>query len=477
MSPPLLSHEPATGALLWQGEVGDVDAEVERAASAWGHWAARPITFRMETLRRYANGLLASEEALADLIAREVGKPLWEARAEVELAAMQVERAIAAYSERTGMRRLEGALGGRNALRHKPHGVLAVISPFSNPLSIPNGHIVPALIAGNGVVLKPSEKAPATAAMLVDLMHGAGVPKDLLRMLAGGPNVGQSLATHPGVHGVIFTGSARNGIEINRTLAGQPGTLVALEMGGNNAIVVWDTPDLATAAILVVQSAFACAGQLCTAARRLIVRDSLAAQLLAEILKLVDRLAIDHPHADPAPFMGPVIDTQVADGLTESFLYLMSRGGRPLRHMGRPKDDLPYLSPAIIDVTNVDERPDIELFGPLLQVIQVADFDAAIAEAAATHFGLSAALVGGSPEQFDRFWSSLSAGIINWNRTTHAVSPGAPVGGVGVSGNRRPGGSYSADRMAYPVASSESEQLRASIGIGLMPVDTRPMGD
>ena len=477
MSPPLLSYEPATGALLWQGEIGDVDAEVERVASAWGHWAARPVTFRIETLRRYANGLLASEDALADLIAREVGKPLWEARTEVELAATQVERAIAAYSERTGMRRLEGALGGRNALRHKPHGVIAVISPFCNPLSVANGHIVPALIAGNGVVLKPSEKAPATAAMLIDLMLGAGVPKDLLRMVAGGPDAGRALVAHAGVNGVIFTGSARNGIEINRTLATQPNKLVALEMGGNNALVVWDTPDLPTAAVLVIQSAFACAGQTCTAARRLIVRDSLASPLMAEILKLVDRLIVDHPHADPAPFMGPVIDTHVADGLTESFLYLMSRGGRPIRHMARPHGDLPFVSPAIIDVTHATERPDVELFGPLLQVVQVADFDAAIAEAGATHFGLSAALVGGSPEQFDRFWSSISAGIINWNRTTHATSPGAPMAGVGMSGNARPGGSYSADRMAYPVASSESEQLRASIGIGLIPVDTSRMGD
>ncbi len=175
--------------------------------------------------------------------------------------------------------------------------------------------------------------------------------------------------------------------------------------------------------------------------------------------------------------MGCLIDTHAADGLTESFVTLMSMGGRPIRHMKRPKGDLPFVSPAIVDVTAITERPDVELFGPLLQIIQVSDFDSAIREANATRYGLSASLIGGSPEHYDQFWASIHAGIINWNRPTNGASSAAPFGGVGVSGNHRPSAYYAADYCAYPVASAETEQLRASIGIGLAPVDTSAMGD
>lgn len=477
MSAQLFSYEPATGAPLWQGEPGDVEAELARVRSAWPHWAARPVTYRVEAVRRFANGLRAAEEQLAPLIAREVGKPLWEARTELDAAAAQAERAIAAWSERAGTRRLDGALGGRNALRHKPHGALALITPFCNPLAIPCGHIIPALLAGNGVVFKPSEKATAVAALLVDLLHQAGVPADLVRLLPGAGEQGRALALHRLVAGVLFTGSARVGVALHKALAGQPEKLLMLQMGGNNPLIAWDTPDLPGAASLIVQSAFGSAGQSCTAARRLIVRDTLAEPLLEEIRKLLDRIIIDDPLAQPAPFMGPVIDMETADGLTESLLTLSSMGGRPLRHMARPKGDLPFVSPAIVDVTRIAERPDVELFGPLLQLITVPDFDSAIREANATRFGLCAALVGGSPEQFDQFWSASTAGLINWNRTTHAIAPGAPLGGTGVSGNYRPGGGYAPDSMAYPVASSEEPQPRTHFGVGLRPVDTSAMGD
>jgi succinylglutamic semialdehyde dehydrogenase len=312
---------------------------------------------------------------------------------------------------------------------------------------------------------------------LVSLYHEAGIPKDCVRLLIGGPAEGKALAAHPDVGGILFTGSAHSGIAINRQFAAQPGKILALEMGGNNPIVVWDTPQLSDAAALVIQSAFLSAGQRCTAASRLIVKESLADALLAEVKKIADRLIVDHPHADPAPFMGPVIDNETADGLTESFLYLMSNGGKPIRHMVRPVKGRPFLSPAIIDVTAMAERPDVELFGPLLQVIRVPDFAAAIAEANNTRYGLSASLVGGSPEQYNQFWSSVRAGVVNWNRPTNGASSSAPFGGVGLSGNHRPSAYYAADYCAYPVVSAEIEAPRASIGVGLKDIDISAMGD
>jgi succinylglutamic semialdehyde dehydrogenase len=238
-------------------------------------------------------------------------------------------------------------------------------------------------------------------------------------------------------------------------------------MGGNNPIIVWDTTDLHSAAVIVVQSAFLSAGQRCTAARRLIVKDSLYDVLVSEVKRLADRLVIGDPHGEPAPFMGPVIDNNVADGLTESFLALMSHGGKPIKHMARPIPGRPFVTPGIIDVTQMTQRPDIELFGPLLQVISVPDFEAAIDEANNTMFGLSASLIGGAAQQYDQFWANSRAGIVNWNAPTNGAASNAPFGGVGISGNHRPGAYYAADYCAYPVVSAENELPKAMIGIGL----------
>lgn len=462
----IISFEPATGEELWRGPVGDVEEAVARARAAWPDWAAQPLANRIELLRRFANEIRKELDSFVDLIARETGKPRWEARTEIEGVINKVEISIRAYAERSAQRKLNSALKGTTAIRHKPHGVLAVIGPFNAPAFLPCGHIIPALIAGNAVIFKPSEKAPATGEFLIRCFHRAGLPEGAVQVVIGGPETGRRLAFHNDTDGVLFTGSAQNGIAINRKLAANPGKIVALEMGGNNPIVVWNTPIIDDAAVIVAHSAFTSAGQRCTAARRLIVKDTMYDALVEAIRKLADRIIVGAPFDEPAPFMGPVIDNAAADQLTESFLYLMSHGGRAIRHMTRPHGELPFLSPAMIDVTGMAERPDVELFGPLLQVIKVSDFDEAIAEANNTRFGLCASLVGGNPQEYNRFWANVRAGLINWNRSTNGVSSGTPLGGLGYSGNHRPSAFYAADYAAYPVASTELEQPRAAIGVG-----------
>jgi len=467
MTSELISIEPATGATLWQGAVSDVEHEVELARGAWAEWAARPLAVRAELLRRFVNIVRARADDLADTVARETGKPLWEAKTEVESVMAKVEISINAYSERTAQRRMDGAMGARTALRHKPHGVLAVLGPYNFPIHLPNGHIVPALLAGNAIVFKPSEKTPASGVKLVECFHAAGIPSGVVRVIVGGPAEGKALAASDGIDGLLFTGSARTGIVLNRQFADMPNKILALEMGGNNPIIVWDAPDAYTAAVLVVQSAFLSAGQRCTAARRLIVKDGAHEPLVAELKKLMGRLIVGEPYSEPAPYMGPVIDNEAADGLQESFLALLMKGGIPLVQLERPIETRPFLSPALIDVTDVKERPDIELFGPLLQMIRVPDFDAALIEANATRYGLSASLIGGTPQLYDQFWANSRAGIVNWNKPTNGASSSAPFGGIGLSGNHRPSAYYAADYCAYPVVSSEEENPRASIGIGL----------
>jgi succinylglutamic semialdehyde dehydrogenase len=467
MADRLISTEPATGAEVWSGEIGDAAKEVASARAAWPEWAAHSVSYRCEALRRFANEVRAREHDFADIIARETGKPYWEARTEVGSVINKVEISINAYSERTPQRKLEAALGNRVAVRHKPHGVLAVLGPYNFPAHLPNGHIVPALIAGNAVVFKPSEKTPASGAFLVECFHAAGIPEGVVRLLIGGPDQGRALAGEPGIDGLLFTGSAGAGMSLHRQFAEAPHKILALELGGNNPLVVWQAKDIPAAATIVVQSAYLSAGQRCTAARRLIVEDGEEGPLIEAVTKLIDRIIVDHPHADPQPFMGPVIDLAAADFLQDQWVELMMKGGKPIRRLDRPFEERPYLTPALIDVTDVKERPDVELFGPVLQLIRVKDFDAAIDEANATRFGLAASLIGGSPELYDRFWANVRSGVINWNKPTNGAPSNAPFGGVGLSGNHRPSAYYAADYCAYPVTSSEAEIARAAIGEGL----------
>jgi succinylglutamic semialdehyde dehydrogenase len=467
MAARLISTEPATGAELWSGDIGDAAAEVAAARAAWPEWAAHSIAYRIEALRRFANEVRSREKDFADLIARETGKPLWEARTEVGAVVNKVEISASAFMERTPMRKLEGALGSKVAVRHKPHGVLAVLGPYNFPAHLPNGHIVPALIAGNAVVFKPSEKTPASGAMLVECLHAAGIPDGVVRLLVGGPDQGRALAAEPGIDGLLFTGSVRAGMALHKQFAETPQKILVLELGGNNPLVAWDAKDLDAAAAIIVQSAYLSAGQRCTAARRLIVEDGQEEKLLAKVTELIDRLIVGHPHADPQPFMGPVIDNAAAHHLQEQWVELMMKGGKPIRRLDRPNEKEPFLTPALIDVTDVKDRPDEELFGPVLQLIRVKDFDAAIAEANNTRFGLAASLVGGSPAMYDRFWGDVRAGVINWNKPTNGAPSNAPFGGIGLSGNHRPSAFYAADYCAYPVTSSEAELARANIEQGL----------
>ena len=298
----LISTEPATGATLWTGTSGDADAAVARAREAWPGWASMAVVKRIEVVRRYANRIRSHGDELAELISRETGKPIWESRTEVDSVVKKIDISVKAFAERTPQRQLPSQPNMRAALRHKPHGVLAVLGPYNFPAHLPNGHIVPALIAGNTIIFKPSEKTPAVGQYLVDAFTKIGMPPGVVNILHGGPETGKQLTANDDLDGVLFTGSARTGIALNRQFASRPDKILALEMGGNNPIIAWDTQDTHSAAILIVQSAFLTAGQRCSAASRLIVKDTIYDGIVREVKRIADRLIIDEPFASPAPF-------------------------------------------------------------------------------------------------------------------------------------------------------------------------------
>jgi succinylglutamic semialdehyde dehydrogenase len=459
------SLNPATGETVWRGnaaDASDIDNAIRAARAALGDWSARPLSERIDILERFAQLLDDHKDTLARAISTETGKPHWEALTEAGAMAGKIAISIRAYHERTGTKNTDAPGGGRAVLRHKPHGVVAVFGPYNFPGHLPNGHIVPALLAGNCVVFKPSELTPLVAEETVKLWHSAGLPKGVLNLTQGERDTGITLANHAQIDGLFFTGSAATGRHLARAFVDQPQKILALELGGNNPLVIWDASDLDAIAHHTVMSAFITAGQRCTCARRLIVPKRAAGDAILEaILALTDRLIVAAPGHNPEPFMGPVISNTAADGLMAAQDNLIKNGGIALRTMTRPDMELPFVTPAIIDVTNVNNRHDDEFFGPLLQVIRVDNFDAAMAEANNTRFGLAAGLLSDDAKLWQRFLRESRAGIVNWNKQLTGASSAAPFGGIGDSGNHRPSAYYAADYCAWPVASLETETLVA----------------
>jgi succinylglutamic semialdehyde dehydrogenase len=384
---------------------------------------------------------------------------LWEARTEVTTMANKVDISIQSYNSRTGESRNKVA-DGDAVLRHRPHGVFGVFGPYNFPGHLPNGHIVPALIAGNTIVFKPSEYAPRTAVKTVQLWEKAGVPAGVVNLVNGGRDTGIALGQNPGIDGILFTGSSQTGAALHRQFAGQTGKLLALEMGGNNPLVVWDVKNIDAAVFMAVSSAFISAGQRCTCARRLIVQEGPAGDaFLARLADVASKLVVGPSDAEPQPFMGPVVSNAVAKRLVQAQHDMVAKGGKLLLEMKVLQEGTGFVSAGIVDTTNAQGIPDEEWFGPLLQVIRVKDFDAAIKAANNTAYGLASGLLSEDESLWKKYQVLARAGIVNWNRPTTGAASTAPFGGVGKSGNHRPSAYYAADYCAYPVASIENSAL------------------
>ncbi|WP_199634900.1 succinylglutamate-semialdehyde dehydrogenase [Serratia sp. PAMC26656] len=464
--------DPVDNQTLWQANAADgsdVAAACEAARAAFPAWARTPFEQREQLVKRFAALLEEHKQDLAAVISRETSKPRWETLTEVQAMIGKVAISLQAYQARTGISETAMA-DGASVLRHRPHGVLAVFGPYNFPGHLPNGHIVPALLAGNTVVFKPSELTPLTAEETLKLWQQAGLPNGVINLVQGGRETGEALAASADIDGLLFTGSAGTGYHLHRQLAGQPEKMLALEMGGNNALIVDQIDDRDAAVNLAIQSAFISAGQRCTCSRRILVkRGSEGDAFIERLVQVASALRVGRWDAEPQPFMGGVISPAAAEKMLAAQHHLLSLGGKALLTMQRLESGSALLSPGIIDVTGVRDVPDEEYFGPLTTVIRYNDFDEALRIANQTRYGLSVGLVSPQRERFDQLLLEARAGIVNWNKPLTGASSAAPFGGVGASGNHRPSAYYAADYCAWPMASLESESLTlpASLSPGL----------
>lgn len=467
------SVDPAKKQQIWQGQeatTAQVDQAISAARKAFNSWQHVSFDERVAIVEKFAALLAENKPQLAKTIAMETGKPEWETATEVGAMIGKVAISIRAYNERTGT--VENAMPvGKAFIRHKPHGVVAVFGPYNFPGHLPNGHIVPALLAGNTVVFKPSDLTPKVAEETVKLWEQAGLPAGVVNLVQGHVETGKALASHQGIDGLFFTGSSRTGKILHEQFAGHPGKILALEMGGNNPLIVKGVDNVDAAVHDIVQSAFITSGQRCTCARKLFLENNAQGDaILARLLEVTKAIEVGHYDAEEQPFMGAMISAHAASLMVQAQAQLVKLGAKSLIELEHTDTESGFVTPGIIDVTNIiDHMPDEEHFGPLLKVVRYDDFNRAIELANNTSFGLSAGLLADEEGDYQRFFSRIRAGIVNWNRPITGASSAAPFGGIGESGNHRASAYYAADYCAYPVASVELEQvaLPGSLSPGL----------
>lgn len=455
-------RSPGDDRVVWVGKWASSQQTLEAvgaARRAFGSWAESSLDERMHVCKRFAELVNEQRDELANLIAMENGKPLWEAHTEVSAVVGKVSNSIDAILKRRWTT-TEQSGDFVAVTRYRPHGVMLVIGPFNFPIHIPGGHIIPALLAGNTIVFKPSEYVSATGQWTCAIWQKAGLPAGVLNLVHGTAGVGNTAVESPEVDGVLFTGSQRVGTLLHEKMAGQPHRVLALEMGGNNPLVVHNTNDYRGAAITTILSAFITSGQRCTCSRRLIVSGEKSYQrLVDELTECIPQIRIGRSLDTPQPFMGPLIDARAAEHMLAAQENLIEHGGEAIARMQHDDRSPALVSPALIALGGGQVVDDCENFGPLLTVQPVADLDEAIAVAGATRFGLSAGFIGDEVSDFHHFIHRIRAGIVNWNRQTTGASGKMPFGGVGMSGNHHPSGYFAADYCSYPVASLESHAL------------------
>lgn len=438
----------------------DVDRAVSAARRAQPDWDRAGQAARVAALLRLREALSSRQEAMAQAISLEMGKPLWESRGEAKALLAKIDIMTGEGLEVTATVRPEGLTGGH--YRYRPLGVVAVLGPFNFPLHLANGHIIPALATGNTVVVKPSENAPSSMQLYFEAVEEAAFPAGVVNMVQGPGPVGARLAAHEDVDAVLFTGSWDTGLRIREATLRQPGKLLALEMGGKNTSILLPDADLEQAAREILQASCLTTGQRCSATSRVVVHETVAPRFAEIFRELLLRVTIGDPLAGGGAFMGPLAtrggyERFVAaqeDDEGGTLKNLLPGGAAPQYGPGY------FVSPALWEASEVNRggsHQGEELFGPDVVLYTARSDDEAAGIANATNYGLAMSVFTGDEERFEALSPSLRAGIVNMNRSTVGASSRLPFGGVKKSGNHRPAAILAGLYCTYPQATLKVE--------------------
>jgi len=436
-----------------------VDRAVAAARKAFLPWAHMGLEKRKDYLARLKECFLARADELVEIISRETGKPTWEAKTEAAALANKIDITLGYSLKLIATEEVKEALPGVTGYtRFKPRGVMAVVGPFNFPAHLPNGHIVPALIAGNVVVFKPSDKTPAVGQWMAQCFAEAQFPAGVFNLIQGRAEVGRRLVNHDSIDGVLFTGSYEVGLRIKQDTMTQFWKLLALEMGGKNATVVWDDADLKKAVYESVMGSFLTAGQRCSCTSRIILHRKIRDAFVDQFYAAAKRLKIGHWRDNP--FMGPLISADSVDkyiryqeiAKREGAESLMRGKSLSLDHEGY------YVTPSIHLVPSFDPKSvyqKSEIFGPNVAIYTIDSFEEALTINNSSGFGLVMSLFSKDRALYERALIEAQVGVLNWNRTTNGASSKLPFGGMNKSGNDRPSAHMAIQYCTVPVATLE----------------------
>ncbi|MCH7602678.1 MAG: aldehyde dehydrogenase family protein [Planctomycetes bacterium] len=455
------SHDPAMpDRIIWEGTPvdGHLNLAIEAARNAFESWSATSLDDRIAILRRWQEVTTKHAPRIARLITDEMGKILSESMFEAKALAGKVDITLGDVSmNRVAEYEVTVSDSRSGRCRFKPHGVMAVIGPFNFPAHLPNGQFVPALLMGNTVVLKPSEKTPAVGQLLAELMDEAGIPPGVFNVVQGAGDIAAQLVNHDDIAGVLFTGSWEVGRKILRANLDRPGRIIALELGGNNPAVVMDDAPLKLAVLECLRASFATTGQRCTCTRRIIVHEALYDRFLSAYCKAASTLLIGPGASEQPVFMGPLVTGEACDAVLGFQSELADSGGggpggRVLVEATMMDGPGHFITPGVMEVDGFTLDRDCEVFGPFVQICTVQNLDEAIEQANATRYGLAASIFTSDERTFETFFRRINAGCINFNNGTAGASGKLPFGGWGRSGNHRPAAAFATDFSVYPVA-------------------------
>jgi len=449
------SENPFSGETVLEvhpADLGEVDQAVECAHQAFLGWRALEPSHRAECLLRLKEQLQARREDLAQAITSEMGKLLSEARAEAAACTGKIDVTLGEAAQRVADVHPPGLDG---FYTYRPHGVMAVIGPYNFPIHLANGHIIAALMTGNTVVFKPSSVTPLVAQIYTECVHQAGFPPGVFNLLPMTRKAGDRLVTHPLVKGILFTGSWAVGLHFKKLTLEDPHKILALEMGGKNAVIVADDAHLEQVVGEVITGAYLTTGQRCTGTSRVICTPRHLEALTERLALGAEALQSQDPTLETS-FMGPLAsrsalrtyrrEVEAADqdpALQTLVGFREGQGvcgvGASLHRVERYHPEHPYLRE--------------EVFGPALTIEGVADLDEAFERAGHSDYGLAFSIFSRSEEVYRRALTEVPSGIVNWNRATNGASGRLPFGGVGKSGNHRPAALFAPEYCSYPVAS------------------------
>jgi acyl-CoA reductase-like NAD-dependent aldehyde dehydrogenase len=429
--------DPSTGSAYRQVPLihGDgAQVIVDRANAAQLGWSAIPVSARARLLSRAAEEMEVRRESLVADLAHEGGKPLTEARGEVDKSIDTFRYYAGLASALDGRAFAGGRVGLRHETRIEPLGTVLAITPWNVPMASPARKIAPALLAGDAVIVKPAELTPLSSLNMRDVLLHVGVPEDVVQVATGsGSSLGAALVDAHGVDAISFTGSTAIGLGIKDRLSQQL-IRVQLELGGKNAAIVWPDANLDDAVRWITAGAFAGAGQQCTGTSRVIVHRDVVGQFLALLDAAIDQILVGDIR-DPAATMGPLISVDHRTTVHGFVERAAKEGARVMRGGVIPDGPGSFYPPTLISGASLTSEINVEeVFGPVLSVIVVDDLDTALEAANGTVYGLSAAVHTRDLAVAEACVSRIDAGVVAVNGPTAGIELPAPFGGFKLSG-------------------------------------------